>query len=103
MLNKNKLSLFLLAGVILFMQAYLFQHELSHTLHDHAHEHEIIQECQLCLGAQTAHHFILPENINLSLSLMCLIIVFSYGYVTVVSPAFLFPHTRAPPVTDLFI
>ncbi len=97
---KNKLSLILLVSVVLFMQCYLLQHKVDHQDHHHADHgtHEVVQECQLCLGAQQASQLILPSIHHLSLSLIGIfILVLSYCAI-VFSPVFLLPQTRAPPV-----
>lgn len=96
---KYKLSLILLAGLILFMQCYLLQHKVEHH-HDHHAEHdtnEIIQDCQLCWGAQQANQFILTTIHNISLSLMVIFIVSLCHAIVFCSPAFVLPQTRAPP------
>jgi hypothetical protein len=93
---KNKLSLILLAGVVLFMQCYLLQHKVEHQHATHD-THETIHECQLCLGAQQTSELVLLDIHHLWLDIVrILIIVPPLGFV-IFSPAFLLPHTRAPP------
>jgi hypothetical protein len=92
---KNKLGLMLLAGVLLLMQCYLFQHEISHAMHDH--EHETVQECQLCIGAQHFSHVLVLDNNNIMPVLVWALLIGSLIFVSMGPLAFLLPHTRAPP------
>ena len=99
---KNKISLILLAGIVLFMQCYLLQHKMEHLDHDHHHpiehdSHEIAQDCSLCLVASQTSQFLLPTIHYLSLSLIGVFLVLMYHFSVIFSPAFLFPQTRAPP------
>ncbi len=96
---KNKLSLILLATVIFFMQCYLLQHKVEHQTDHHFHEdtHTVIQDCQLCLGADKASQFILPSFQHLSLSLLGLFLITVSFYVALTSFSVLLPPTRAPP------
>lgn len=93
---KHHISLLILAGIVLFMQCYLLQHQVEHHSHDH-HTHEVVEECQLCLGAYQISQFVLPTDYHLSLGLMGLFIVLFYHPIIVFSARFFLPLCRAPP------
>ncbi|MGA2655118.1 MAG: hypothetical protein ABSF18_03965 [Gammaproteobacteria bacterium] len=101
---KTKLNILLVASILLFMQFALFQHELSHTFSDHDHhEHEMANDCQLCLGTHALAQYLLPVKINISLSLITVLVLCFYSFVSIHSSTIQLPRNRAPPVTDLFI
>jgi hypothetical protein len=102
MIMKTKLNILLVAGLLLFMQYSLFQHELSHTFYDHDHhDHEMEKECHLCLNSHSVSQYIFPVNINVSLSLITVLVLFFYSFVSLYSPTLQRPRNRAPPVIFL--
>lgn len=98
---KNKLKVLIFASILLFMQSYLLQHDLSHAFDDHHHGGEIIQECQMCFSVHQLSQFIPPAIINLSLSLIVFLVLFFYSFINFYSTTLQLPRNRAPPVIYL--
>ena len=93
---KQKKVHMLLAGIVLFMQCFLLQHQFDHHAgHD---THETVQECQFCLGAQQINYALSPIVLSLLLGLTWVVVLFFYSFSTFISPLFFLPQSRAPPV-----